>query len=70
MSRTKQQWIEETGGFRLGELPELFQLRVRAIQTINHKIKNGIATVEDIERLRRLKGLSDFDDNNSEQESD
>ena len=61
MSRSKEQWIEETGGFRFGEPPELFQLRVRAIQAINLKIKDGTATVEDIERLRKLKGLSDFD---------
>ena len=29
MSRTKDQWLEKTGGFRIGESPEEFAKRVK-----------------------------------------
>lgn len=56
MSRTKDQWIEETGGFRLGESPEMFQARVARIQALNEQAKSGKLTAADVDELARLKG--------------
>jgi hypothetical protein len=57
MSRSKEQWLEQTGGFRLGESKEGFLNRVKAIQSIHEKIQAGDATYEDMEKLRALKGI-------------
>ena len=57
MSRSGEQWIEETGGFRFGESPEQFQHRVRAIEVLTKKLKSGNGTEKDLQLLCGLKGL-------------
>ncbi|WP_165190891.1 hypothetical protein [Caulobacter soli] len=60
MSRTKDQWLAETGGFRLGESAAQFQARVAEVQAIRSKPALSAA---DIERLAELAGLDgDADD--------
>jgi len=62
MSRTKDQWIEETGGFRLGESQEMFQKRVGRIQALQEKAKAGTLTVADVDELATLKGVDSGDE--------
>lgn len=62
MSRTKDQWLEETGGLRLGESEGDFQKRVADIQKIRAAIKGGTATVADVDRLAKLLGTDDEDE--------
>ena len=61
MSRSKDQWIEETGGFVLGESANEFQIRQWKIRKIKNRISNGDATDKDVEELSILLGASDED---------
>ena len=56
MSRTKEQWLAETGGFRIGESAEDFQQRCWKIRKIRNFIAKGVATAEDIDELATLLG--------------
>ena len=62
MSSTKQQWIEETGGFRIGESKISFQQRVSRIQKIRNDINKGIAVPNDINELAKLLGADENDE--------
>ena len=62
MSRTKDQWIEETGGFRFGESQEMFQKRVQRIKFLQEKAKAGTLTVADVDELAALKGVKSDDE--------
>ena len=42
MGRSKQDWIEETGGFQIGESETQFQQRQWRIQKIRNDIKKGL----------------------------
>lgn len=55
-TRPKDQWLEMTGGFRIGENPEQFKNRQVEIHAIRNRIAEGKHTVEDIERLSHLLG--------------
>ena len=59
MGRTKDQWIQETGGFRIGETPEQFQKRVAEISRLRKKIADGGASATDIDVLGALLGTED-----------
>jgi len=54
MSRTKNQWLKETGGFRIGESPVQFKHRTTDIALLRKKIADGRADVPDVEKLNRL----------------
>ncbi len=62
MSRTKDQWLENTGGFRIGESPEQFEKRVEEIARIRTAIKDGKAGAADVEKLASLLGTDESDD--------
>lgn len=62
MSRTKNQWIEKTGGIRILESGENFLRRVAQIEAIEKKIKRGKATAADINDLAKLKGTGESDE--------
>ncbi len=62
MGRTKQQWIEETGGFRIGESESQFQQRVWRIRKIKNAVSKGVATPEDINELAKLLGTGEDDE--------
>jgi len=52
MGKAKDNFIESTGGFRIGEFPEDgVPPRIKAIQKLRAK---GISTVEDVDRLVAL----------------
>lgn len=54
--RPKDQWLEMTGGFRIGENAELFKMRQSEIHDIRNRIAQGNFTQEHIERLSVLLG--------------
>lgn len=64
MSRTKDQWLERTGGFRLGESPAQFSARTSEIERLTASLTSGRLGIEEIEATQRriceLKGI-DFD---------
>lgn len=62
MSRTRQQWIDETGGFRIGETEAQFQQRAWRIRKIRNDIDKGAATVEDFNELAKLLGTGEDDE--------
>jgi hypothetical protein len=55
--RSKEAFIEDTGGFRLGESPGQFQQRVNNIQALRKKMRNGKITESERQRLYGLLGL-------------
>lgn len=59
MSRTKDQWLAETGGFRLGESDAQFHARLAEVRDIRSKPALSAA---DIERLAELAGVGDDTD--------
>ena len=61
MGRAKEQWLEETGGFRIGESPEEFQARAEEIHRLRKLSDEGKASPADLEKLMELAG-----DQNSE----
>jgi hypothetical protein len=71
MGITREEWIERTGGFRLGESNEEFVGRCRAIEALEKQLLSGLPLDEVdnvLARLRELKGLPpvewDYDDPN------
>jgi hypothetical protein len=62
MSRSKDYFIEQTGGFRLGESHEQFLQRQREIEEATNGMLDGTLSFEEREahrqRLYKLKGLS------------
>ncbi len=59
MGKTKEQWIQNTGGFRIGESQEQFRQRTLEIEKLRIAIKAGKATVKDVEKLSELMGAPD-----------
>jgi hypothetical protein len=60
MSRSKEQFIEATGGFRFGESEEDALKRFQAIHLLEKKLSSGLTLGqrdEVVEEMRRLKGL-------------
>lgn len=59
--QSKERFIEETGGFRIGESPEQFQHRVKEIEALTKKLISGKLSFSQVEgiqaRLCELKGL-------------
>lgn len=60
--RPKDQWLEMTGGFRLGETPEQFENRQREIHALRNRIAQGKAKARDTDRLASLLGTDEDDD--------
>lgn len=64
MSRTKDQWIERTGGFRFGESPTEFAARAAEIERLEKSLRSGKHDMAGLEQIQRrlcdLKGI-DFD---------
>lgn len=64
MSRSKDQWLEHTGGFRLGESEAQFHDRVAEIANLEASLVSGKHDMAGLERIQRklceLKGI-DFD---------
>jgi hypothetical protein len=64
MGRTKDDWIERTGGFRVGESPEQFKARVAEIERLEAEFRRPELSGDDREKVQRrlcdLKGI-DFD---------
>jgi hypothetical protein len=56
----KEQFIEATGGFRLGESPAQFKKRQAEIGRIERQILSGHFSEKNQRRLCELKGI-DFD---------
>ncbi|WP_339718679.1 hypothetical protein [Marinomonas primoryensis] len=54
--RPKDQWLEMTGGFQIGESTEQLKTRQDEIHVIRNRIAEGKSTVNDIERLSYLLG--------------
>lgn len=54
--RPKDQFLEMTGGFRIGETDEQFQNRQLEIHTIRNRIADGKAKPRDVDRLSTLLG--------------
>jgi hypothetical protein len=61
MGRCKNQWLQETGVFRLWETPEQFAARVNEIQGIRKALRSGRSKVGDINRLSSLLLIEDDD---------
>lgn len=65
MSRTKDQWIEETGGRQLEETEAEFRERYKQIRILVSDLLSGKNDEAGLERIRRklceLKGI-DFDE--------
>jgi hypothetical protein len=59
MSRSKELFIEATGGFRLGESKAEFMKRCRSIEKLERKVRSGVFTDDELKQLRDLKGLPD-----------
>ena len=57
--RAKERFIEETGGFRIGESPEQFELRQKEIQALRDKLskEHKMLTEAEQSRLYELLGL-------------
>ena len=56
MGRSKERFIEETGGFLFGHpLPD--EVRFKKIKAIRDKISRGLATEEDVDQLSWLMGV-------------
>ncbi|HEY4939995.1 MAG TPA: hypothetical protein VII56_01100 [Rhizomicrobium sp.] len=64
MSRTKDQWIERTGGFRAGESNAEFLARSEEIEKLEAQFRSPGLTMQERETVQRrlctLKGI-DFD---------
>ncbi|OIR25319.1 hypothetical protein [Bathymodiolus thermophilus thioautotrophic gill symbiont] len=59
MSRTKEKFIEMTGGLRFDETPEQTQDRLAKIQNLNKKIRKGTASELDMSLLNELTSVTD-----------
>jgi hypothetical protein len=64
MSRTKDQWLERTGGFRVGESDADFLGRAKEIETLEKQFRSPGLAMQERETVQRrlctLKG-TDFD---------
>lgn len=64
MGRAKEDWIEKTGGFRLGEGPADFKARVARIEELERQMVSPKLSMAEREKVQRelcsLKGI-DFD---------
>lgn len=60
--RPKEQFIQMTGGFKLGESQEQFESRQTEIHAIRNRIAKAKAGVKDIDRLSHLLGTDNDDD--------
>jgi hypothetical protein len=58
-ARPKDQWVQMTGGFRIGETAGQFQSRSAEIHAIRNRIALGKANERDINRLSELLRLDD-----------
>ena len=71
MGRAKNQFIRETGGYRLGETEEAFLIRVKEIRQLEKEFKSGVYHGDDLERVQRrlceLKGIS-FDQDDEDED--
>jgi len=67
MSRSKDDFIERTGGLRLGESDEDFRKRVVEIDRLTTSLVSGKLNLSEVESVQRkictLKGI-DFDSDN------
>ncbi|MBO9168352.1 hypothetical protein [Rhizobium sp. L245/93] len=65
MSRSKDDFIKSTGGFRFGESQDEFKSRVKEIGELENALKSGQVSLKDVESVQRrlceLKGIN-FDD--------
>ena len=61
MSRTKDQWLRETGGFRFGETDAEFQHRTAEISRLRKKIEDSEANAADVAMLARLLDTDEAD---------
>ncbi len=62
MSRSKDQWFEETGGLRVGETDGQFQARVAEIQRLKQSmfdpsLREGMTLEQVQRRICALKGI-------------
>ncbi|HET9149998.1 MAG TPA: hypothetical protein VFO61_05900 [Alphaproteobacteria bacterium] len=66
MGRSKDAFLERTGGFRLGETQSQFQARIREIDELESSLKSGSVKLSNVESIQRrlcdLKGIA-FDSN-------
>lgn len=61
MGQGKQKWIDETGGFRLGESADVTLTR-RRVHELAHKLKSeGLNDDERAEYRRLVESLPDID---------
>jgi len=61
MSRTKDQWIAQTGGIRAGESDRQFKTRQKKIQALEERLKKCEAGSAEIERVQsELHKLKDM----------
>ena len=61
MGRSKQMFLEMTGGLRIGETDIDFKARVSRIREIREGISTGKTTPQDIDELARLLGTGEDD---------
>lgn len=61
MSKSKIDWLEMTGGFRVGETEEQFLRRADEINKIKACISAGTATKEQLCKLTELLGTPEED---------
>jgi len=57
--RPKDQFLEMTGGFKLGENQEQFRNRQLEIHTIRNRLAKGQAKAQDVDRLSHLLGADE-----------
>ena len=62
MSRSKDQFLEQTGGFRFGETAPEFKARTERIQALYAKRDDGSLTAGDVNELARLLGTGEADE--------
>lgn len=66
MGRSKDQFIEKTGGFRFSESPAEFQARAAEIENLEKRFRSEKLTMDEREKMQRrlckLKGIY-FDSN-------
>ena len=59
MGSSKEQWIAETGGFRIGESADI-ELTRRRVRDLAHKLKDeGLSDEERAEYIRLIDSLPD-----------
>jgi hypothetical protein len=62
MGRAKDEWIEKTGGFRIGEPLAVFRARLAEIVRLENDLKSGKVRGLQVEKVcRRLCDLKGID---------